>query len=215
MYHVLNRGNGRARLFHKPADYEAFLRIVAEVKQSVSVRVLGFCLMPNHWHFLLWPLKDGDLSAFMLRLATTHVRRLHAHRHDRAGGHVYQGRFKSFPVQDDAHLLTVLRYIEANPLRTKLKTRGRDWPWSSLAMRLVKPPADPPILDHLPLPLPADWEQIVQKRWEKAQLAEVRESVIRGRPFGSNQWVAATAKMLDLGFTLRERGRPRKVRKEK
>ncbi len=76
------------------------------------MRVLGYCLMSNHWHLLLWPREEGDLSRFMLRLTTTHVRRLHAHYRQPHGGHIYQGRYKSFPVQDDLHLLTVLRYVD-------------------------------------------------------------------------------------------------------
>ena len=112
-YHVMNRGNGRAAIFHKPADYEAFLGMLAQVRQAEpGVRVLGFCLMPNHWHLVLWPKADGQLSRFVQRLATTHVRRHHAHYHVQAGGHLYQGRFKAFPIQEDEHLLSVLRYVE-------------------------------------------------------------------------------------------------------
>jgi putative transposase len=206
----LNRGNGRSRLFHKPGDYQAFLDIMARVQQAVPVRVLGFCLMPNHWHLLLCPQEDGDLSKFMLRLTTTHVRRSFAYRRHDAGGHLYQGRFKSFPVQDDFHLLTVLRYIEANPLRAKLCQQIRSWKWSSLSLRQGRGASQELALGPLPLPLPDDWEQIVQSRWPKDELETVRQSVVRGRPFGATQWVAATAKRLGLDFTLRERGRPRK-----
>lgn len=214
VYHVLNRGNGKSRLFHKPEDYDAFLRILSQVKEAVPVRVLGLCLMPNHWHLLLRPAKDGDLSRFMLRLATTHVRRSIAHRHDR-GGHIYQGRFKSFPVQDDLHLLTVLRYVEANPLRTNLAKSPRGWAWSSYSLRLKPAGQNPALLDALPVPLPDDWEQIVQQRWEKDELDAVRNSVRRGSPFGSEKWVRATAKKLGLDFTLRPRGRPPKQPKPK
>ena len=112
VYHVLNRGNGRRKLFHKDADYEAFLELLAEALARLPMRMLGFCLMPNHWHLVLWPREDGDLSRFMRWLSNTHVRRYHQHYHSYGQGHVYQGRFKSFPVKDDGHLLTVLRYAE-------------------------------------------------------------------------------------------------------
>jgi putative transposase len=207
VYHVLNRTNGRARLFHKPADYAAFLRMIGKAKEAVPMRVLGYCLMPNHWHLVLWPRADGDLSRFMLRLATAHVRRMHLQRQGRAGVRMYQGRFKSFPVQKDSHLLTVLRYVEANPFRKNPAVRA--WRWSSLAERSAS--REDGLLDALPLPLPGDWQKIVRRRWSKEELAELRESVNRGRPFGSAKWVAATAKKLNLEFTLRPRGRPRKV----
>lgn len=211
VYHVLNRGNGRSRLFHKPGDYDAFLRILAEAKEAVPVRVLGVCLMPNHWHLLLWPRADGDLSRFMLRAATTHVRRAFAHRRDRSGGHLYQGRFKSFPVQDDHHLLTVLRYVEANPLRCGLARAAGQWRWSSCAMRQAER-GEPALLDELPVALPAAWDAVVRARWQPQELEAVRQSVRRGRPFGDATWVARTAARLGLGFTLRDRGRPRKQR---
>src|SRR5688572_216521 len=138
IYHVLNRGNGRQRLFRKPADYDAFIELLPRVREAVpGVRVLGYCLMPNHWHLALWPRKDGELSSFMLRLQTAHVRRHFAHYPEAGagGGHLYQGRFKNFPVQDDHHLLTLLRYVESNPLRAGLARDPGDWAWCSYAAR--------------------------------------------------------------------------------
>ncbi len=123
VYHVINRGNGRMRIFHKPADYDAYVKILLEGLEVVpTMRVLGYCLMPNHWHLVLWPRHDGDLSRYLAWVSNTHVRRYRRHYHDEGrGGHLYQGRFKSFPVQSDGHLLAVLRYVEANALR-------RNWP---------------------------------------------------------------------------------------
>jgi putative transposase len=208
IYHVLNRGNGRARLFHKPEDYDAFLRIVLEVKEAVAVQVLGLCLMPNHWHLALLPKEDGDLSRFMLRLTTTHVRRRFAHTHDGNGGHLYQGRFKNFPVQSDDHLLRLLRYIEANPLRAGLAQRARDWQWSSAAIRKTGKPAG--LIDRLPVDLPREWARIVESRWEEEELKLLRRCVTRGQPFGDDDWVERMSRKLGLEFTLRRRGRPRK-----
>jgi len=86
------------------------------------MRVLAYCLMPNHFHLALWPQADGDLSRWMQWVLTAHVRRYH--RHYGSSGHVWQGRFKAFPIQADGHLLTVLRYIERNPVRAGLGGRG-------------------------------------------------------------------------------------------
>ncbi len=102
IYHVLNRANARMRIFEKPEDYSAFERVLEEaVWERTKTRLLAYCLMPWHWHMVLWPRSDGELSRFTGWLTLTHTQRWHAHRHSTGSGHVYQGRFKSFPVQDD------------------------------------------------------------------------------------------------------------------
>ena len=111
VYHVLNRATARLPIFEKPADYEAFERILAEGVERYEMRLLAYCLMPNHWHLLVWPQADGDLSRFMAWVTLTHTQRWHAHRGSAGTGHVYQGRFKSFPVQEDEHFYTVCRYV--------------------------------------------------------------------------------------------------------
>lgn len=121
-YHVINRGHARAEVFRNPEDYTAFRGLLWEAAERQRMRVLAYCLMPNHFHLTLWPRGDGDLSRFMQWLLTAHVRR--DHRHYQSNGHVWQGRFKAFPIQQDAHLLTLLRYIERNPLRG-VSSRGR------------------------------------------------------------------------------------------
>jgi len=98
-YHVLNRGNARAEVFHKDADYAAFINLFEPACDRVPMRILGYCLMPNHFHLVLWPHKDGDLGRWMQWLMTSHVRRYH--RHYGGSGHVWQGRFKAFPIQED------------------------------------------------------------------------------------------------------------------
>ena len=213
-YHVMNRGNNRDSIFHKAADYDAFLNILAHVREAEpGVRVLAFCLMPNHWHLVLWPREDGQLSRFVQLLSTTHVRRYFAHYHRDSGGHLYQGRFRAFPIQRDEHLLAVLRYVEANPLRGKKVQRGRDWKWSSLSAHLSGDPLK--LLDEWPIDRPKNWEALVDGPMAEGELEAVRTSVKRGRPFGSEQWVTRTAKALGLEYTLRPRGRPPKAKPPK
>ena len=113
--HVLNRGNARADVFHRRGDYQAFVDLLGLACNRLPMRMLAYCLMPNHFHLALWPYQDEDLSRWMQWLLTAHVR--HSHRHYQSSGHIWQGRFKAFPIQQDQHLLTVLRYIERNPLR--------------------------------------------------------------------------------------------------
>lgn len=128
-FHVINRGNGRATVFHKPEDYAAFLRILALGCERIDMRLLAWCMMPNHFHLVLWPLRDGDLARWMQWVTTCHVRRYH--RHYKGSGHVWQGRYKAFVAQDTSYLLTMLRYVERNPVRAGLAARAEEWPWSS------------------------------------------------------------------------------------
>ncbi len=146
-YHVLNRANAMKTIFNHEADYELFLSIMAQGHRRLAMRTIGYCIMPNHWHLVLWPREDGDLSEFMRWVTVTHTQRWHA-AHGTAGqGHLYQGRFKSFPVQDGVltcaqrqagwlqggdPVLSLLRYVHRNPLRCGLVTSAQDWPWSDL-----------------------------------------------------------------------------------
>ena len=206
-YHVLNRGNARAEVFHKPADYAAFLDLVGRATRRLPMPVLAYCLMPNHFHLVLWPNQDRDLSRWMQWLMTAHVRRYHSHY--RSNGHLWQGRFKAFPIQSDQHLLAVLRYVERNPLRANLVARAEDWAWSSL--KWWRAQARPLFLAEGPLPRPDDWPQRVNRPENAAELEALRLSAVRGAPFGDPQWRARTATRLGLQATLRPRGRPRKT----
>jgi putative transposase len=208
-YHVLNRAVGRARIFGKHRDFEAFEEVIAQAKEWLPMRVLAWCVMPNHWHFVLWPEGDGDLSEFMRWLTVTHTQRWHAAHRTSGTGPLYQGRFKSFPIQEDDHLLTVLRYVERNPLRAKIVEEVEAWRWSSLWHRVHGDQAG--LLDDGPLPLPRRWRQHVQRSQTEAELEALRRSVVRGAPFGDSSWRERTAKKLSLQSTLRPRGRPRKA----
>jgi putative transposase len=205
-FHALNRGNRRAAVFHDADDYHAFVRLLRRASARVPVRLLGYCLMPNHFHLVPWPRRDGDLSAWVGWLLTAHVRAYQ--RRYRRSGHVWQGRFRAFPIQEDEHLLAVLRYVERNPLRAGLVPRAEDWPWSSLAWRL-RPPLWP-FLEDCPAPLPpaAEWAALVNAAQTEAELTALRACVRRDRPFGGEGWVKETAAELGLESSLRPRGRP-------
>ena len=210
VYHALNRATARLKLFRKAADYAAFLRVFDEALERHPIRVLGYCLMPTHWHIVLWPAAEGELSAFLRWLTLTHAVRWHQHYHTTGSGHLYQNRFKTFAVAEDEHLLTVLRYVERNPLRAGLVRQAEDWPWSSLACRLAGGAEARQRLHPGPVALPADWTRSVNETQTEAELDAVRRSVVRGRPYGSDAWVPTVAQRLGLQSTLRPRGRPRK-----
>ena len=172
------------------------------------MRICAYCVMPNHWHFVLWPRDEDSLTPIMRWLTHTHTMRWHAHYHTTGTGHLYQGRFKAFPVQDDDHLYTVLRYVERNALRARLVKRAEQWRWSSLYERL-HPDAKDSRLTPWPLPVPADWLEGVNRPETEAELEALRKSVNRGSPFGGERWQKRTATRLSLESTLRPVGRPK------
>lgn len=211
VYHALNRATARQSLFETPSDYLAFEGVLKEALVKHPIRLLSYCVMPTHWHFVLWPERDGQLTDFLRWLTLTHTQRLHAHRRTVGTGHLYQGRFKSFPIEEDDHLLTVLRYVERNPLRAGLVDRSQDWPYGSLAHRLARDEFARVHLHAWPVEKPKSYVRWVNRPQTEAEEAAVGESITRGRPFGSASWQAQTAAKLNLEFTLRQRGRPKKV----
>ena len=191
--HVINRGNGRDRVFHDEGDYEAFVELLAQSMGKTPMRVLGCCLMPNHFHLLVRPPARGDLSRWMQWLMTSQVRR--HHRRYGSSGHVWQGRFKSFRVErrrpspaERARgvvevgnpLWSVLRYVERNPLRAGLVTRAESWPWSSAHARLNPSDDDSIALTDPPGGPPADWTDCVNRMLGEWGLQSALRR--RGRP---------------------------------
>jgi putative transposase len=212
VYHALNRASARARLFEGPDDYQHFEQVLLEARGRSGMRILAYCLMPNHWHLVLWPERDGELRRFMTWLGLTHTQRWHARRASAGSGHLYQGRYKAFLVQADDHLLAVCRYVERNPLRAQLVRRAEAWRWGSLWRRERGQGLE--LLADWPLPRPDDWRARVNRAESAAELEALRTAVQRGRPFGAAAWRDAMVQRFDLGATLRPRGRPKAARGE-
>ena len=215
VYHVINRGNNRATVFSHDDDYAAFLNALADLKRRRPFELYGYCLMTNHFHLLLRPL-DTPVSRLMQSLLVSHTQRYHRCHH--SGGHVWQGRFKSPVIQDDDHLLTVLRYVEANPLRAGIVPQAGDYRWSSYAAHGLGQPS--PLLDRLtayealaarPATRCRRWSSFVHQSPSDDELDALRRSTRTGLPFGAADWVAALSARLQLDLTIRPRGRPRKA----
>ena len=153
------------------------------------------------------------MSRFVGWVTLTHTQRWHAHRHSAGAGHLYQGRFKSFPIQEDDHFYTVCRYVERNPLRARLVPRAEKWRFGSL-WRMTHGDRDArALLSPWPVSRPRDWASWVHEPQTEAELAAIRRSIRRGSPFGGETWTARTVAKLGLDSTLRPRGRPRKATK--
>jgi putative transposase len=194
------------QIFDHREDYAAFERVIEETLRVAAVRICAFCWLPNHWHFVLWPERDGDLSEFMQRMANMHTQRWQRAKQRVGYGHLYQGRFKSFPIENDEHFYTVVRYVERNALRAGLVGRAEDWPWGSLYRRVVG--RRTPLLADWPLPEPPDWRVLVDEPQTEAELEAIRRCVRRGCPYGTSTWANSAAEELGLQSTMRSRGRP-------
>lgn len=208
VYHAFNRANGKLRIFKKDMDFIAFENILAEGIDRYGMRICGYCIMSNHWHLVLWPPDDDTMPAFMHWITMTHTQRWHAAHGTTGTGHVYQGRYKSFPVQSNQSYFRLLKYVEANPLAAGIVTDPADWPWSSFVRR--NDPARPFEISAGPMPLPADWPGIVKRRLSEKETENFANCIKRGFPYGEKDWVKETAKLLNLESTLRKKGRPRK-----
>jgi putative transposase len=200
---------GRQRIFADEQDYLAFQTVMQETRRQVPMRLLAYCIMPNHWHLVLWPRAEEDLSAYMHWLTMTHTQRWHAFHGTTGTGPLYQGRFKSFAVEADNHFYAVCRYVERNPLRAGLVSRAEAWRWSSLWQ--YQNERCEVELDAWPLPRPQLWVEHVNAVETEAELAAIRASVTRGKPFGGEDWTLNTAKRLGMVSSLRARGRPRSM----
>jgi len=197
IFHVLNRSAKRAPLFESEQDYAAFERVLAATLGQHDVELHAYCLMPNHWHMVLSPGGDGELSSLMHRLTTTHARRWHLVRGLDGQGAVYQGRFRAIPVGSDRHFLSVCRYVERNALRASLVSRAEDWPWSSLSKRRPNPVTA--CLAAWPVPKPPEWTTYVNEPQTDAELQAIRRAVACGEPFGDDEWCRAIKGSLALG----------------
>lgn len=206
-YHVVSRGNNRATVFHEPSDFHSFLDLIDRAQQQLPVDLLAACLMPNHFHVVLRPREPADLGRWVHWLLTSHSSR--HHRRQESTGRIWQGRFKSFAIQDDRHLVTVLRYVERNALRAGLVTHAEEWPWGSLAWRTGL--AWGPSLCPPPVPLPGNWLMYVNEPQSRKEIQELRTCAARQWPFGDEKWVTEAASQLQLAPSLRPCGRPRKA----
>jgi len=210
VYHVINRANARQTLFRTKDDFLHFESLLKAVVDRTSMRLLAYVVMPNHWHLLVYPRKDGDLSEFMQWLTLTHTQQYHARKETIGYGHLYQGRYKSFLVQKDNYLVAAIKYIERNPVRAKLAQKVEQWKWGSGYRRLDGIPAEREILADIPVDVPRGYRAWVNEPDKDDDLVAVRISLAKGKPFGTMQWTERMVEKFGLVVTVRGRGRPKK-----
>jgi putative transposase len=209
VYHVLNRSVAGLPLFRKQGDYEAFERIMIEAHALHPTRILAWCLMRNHWHFVLWPREEGEITAFMRWLSHTHVMRWHVAHNTVGMGHLYQGRFKTFPIEEDDHFLRVCRYVERNAMTAGVVKRAQDWRWGSLWAHRQGDERLKTLLSDWPIDRPANWARLVNDPLTEKEMEVIQVCIARNRPYGNEEWRDKQIKRLGLFHTVRREGRPR------
>ena len=209
IYHVINRANARWRIFKTARDYGVILDSLEETLEKFPLDIFSFCIMPNHWHFSIRPHQNGDIGKFFGKFTQKVTQRWHVAHHTTGSGHLFQGRFKSFLVEQNSYFLQLMRYIEANPLRAKLVIRAEDWQWSSLYLRMHDLGRSQKLLAPWPIDIPKDYLKFVNQLLPKTNLDSIRRSVVRGNPLGSEVWVQQAVRKHGLDYTLRSPGRPK------
>jgi putative transposase len=205
--HVINRGDHRETIFHKPADFAAFIAFMAESAERVAMRIVAYCIMRNHFHLLLWPYHGSDLSAYMQTLMNLHIPRYLRHYPPASPGHIYQGRYHNVIVQHGAPVLKVARYVEANPVAAGLVERAEDYEWSS-AWRFANG-ENRPVLDTTLIARSDEWRNFVNEPLSAENVAEIEQCLRKGRPIGDPAWTGRMIDELGLKHTTRGQGRPR------
>ena len=185
-HHVTQRGNRRLETFFSPADYRAYVDLLAEHCRAAGVAVWAYCLMPNHVHLILVPRDEDGLRRALGEAHRRYTRRVNFREGWR--GHLWQERFHSFAL-DEGHLLAAARYVELNPVRAKLKRRARDWRWSSARAHLAG--KDDALVETAPLlELVPDWRGFLAGGLEDGDLEALRRHTRTGRPLGNPAFLA-------------------------
>ncbi len=209
IYHILNRANARVTIFDTDNDYQLFEQILDEGKEKYGMRILAYCVMPNHWHLVLHPIQDGDLQSFMGWVTNTHTRRWHVAKKTVGEGHLYQGRYKSFLCEEDVHFLTLMRYVERNAKKANLVRQAENWKWSSVWRRTSGTPQQQKLLSPWPVPEPRQYLQYLNTPQTQLEEDAIERSISKNIPFGADSWRDAMIEKYELGQTVRGVGRPK------
>jgi putative transposase len=208
-HHVTQRGNNRCQVFFDDDDRRFYLWTLAQYRRKCAVDVWGYCLMDNHMHALAVPHEVDSLSRCFA--GTNLVYTQHANRKHSRSGRLWQNRFFSCPVDKDSYLWPVLRYIDRNPVRSKVVSHAWEYQWSS-ARHHVTGEADPLLNEP-------DWLLAELRRQKyrsflgdepEEQAANTRHMTATGRPLGEAAFLSTLESRLDRVLSAQKRGRPNK-----
>jgi putative transposase len=201
-HHITQRGNRRMQTFFCDQDYQEYINLLAQWCRRCNVAVWAYCLMPNHVHIIAVPDSESGLRQ---AIGETH-RRYTCMINVREGwqGHLWQGRFASFPM-DERHLLAAVHYVEMNPVRARLAADPLSWRWSS-ALAHVSGEDDALVIVSPLLDMVGDWREFLATEYGKEELEEVRRKEKTGRPLGEDAFVSKIEQLLDRPLHMQKRG---------
>jgi putative transposase len=190
-YHITQRGTNRERVFFTVADRSLYLRLVRENQEEAGVRILAYCLMTNHVHFVAIPNREDSLALLFGRANGRYAQAINI-RKGRCG-HFWQARFHSCALSD-SHLEIALRYVEDNPCRAGLVAAPAEYRWSSAGAHLLGAPDRSHILDLKFWERAGGaetWVELHGSRSNADQILALRKCTYSGRPFGDEQFVSS------------------------
>ncbi len=188
-------------MYESDQHYRAFEELLAEAVETFGINILAYTIMPNHWHLVIQTTHDGQMGESMKWITQTHTQQHHIEKKTVGTGHLYQGRYKSFPIETDSYLVQVIRYVERNPVRAKLVPRAEDWRWGSLWRRTNGSPRQQELLAPLPTELPYNYLGWVNESEDEETIGHIRTSLERSKPLGSEEW----NELLDRGYARRRK----------
>lgn len=206
-HHVTQRGNRRQETFFCNEDYQAYIEIMAKWCSRCKVDIWAYCLMPNHVHMIAVP-RNGD--SLWRAVGETHRRytlRINFRRGWR--GHLWQGRFASYPM-DENYTLAAARYMELNPVRAGLAERPEAYRWSS-ALAHLSGKDDALVKVGGLLDIAGDWRDFLSNVVPDQELRQIRRHERTGRPLGNADFIATLEKTLDRVLRRRKPGPKRKA----
>jgi putative transposase len=208
-YHVTERGVDRDRVFFQVGDRVSYLTLASSLRQMTQVRVLAWCLMSNHVHWVVAPERVDSLPQFFRHLQGRYAQAVNARRG--RVGHLWQNRYFACAL-DRTRLWTAIRYVELNPVRAGMVSNPLDYRWSSAALHANGPsPEKPQLLDwefwreHGGA---TAWREMLGVGDDALTVGNLRASTYAGKPFGSEQFVEKQEKL--FGRHWRNVGRPKK-----
>lgn len=210
-YHIVNRANARLQIFNNEEDYELFEGVLQDAWDIYQPNILAYCVMPNHFHIVIKTKEDGQMSLFMKWFTQTHASRWHAKNKTHGSGSLYQGRYKSFIIQDDQHLFTVLRYVERNPVTAKLVTKPLNWKYSSVYRRYEGDTEKKKLLTPWAIEEPVDYLDILTQPMTAKEIDRLEQSERKSTPYGDEEYVLSAIEQYGLKATTRNSGRPKMI----
>ena len=218
-HHIVQRGHNRAAVFAEDSDYRYYLKNLSEWKARLGCRVYSYCLMTNHIHLVVDPGEDtASLGLLMKRVSARQTRMVN--QLERRSGSLWEGRYKSSPIETDRYLLACCRYVELNPVRARMVDAPGDYKWSSYLTRVGDRSQE--WLDKDPCYLGMGATDAIRQRcyraWvesgvPEAEIKLIREALQRGQLTGSERFISETESMLQRRIGCRGKGRPRKDKK--